>query len=605
MIIKRIRRSANRQRRSLKEIGTIVNVLSTYVLNASTDKLLAADGENALARYVLDTHILDGHVTEPGEKVDLHGTRCLHGNELMHHQRQMLAANLLAPRAMNPIEHYMLSWQSDELPVRAQVEEAVEIFAQEMGYQNCQIVWATHSNTANYHLHVVVNRIDLALKKVAIPGDGWEIDRLHQVTALIEDAQGWASEPNTIYTARGGEVRERLTGKVMRRANGSRLGCDTRKKTSPEKWRSPELAAVADALRSAQTWRHLHNCLNKLDATYQQKGSGAVITIGEVRMKASDLGREFSYGEMTKRLGQFTPDPFCERDAYEGYLAGLRAERARVREALNEALAHLRARRSAMKKKARAEKESHATLIEEARRLRCLDLAEAQIKKAFDRARATISQNQLRREAWHKANCPDPYQVELPVLVFAHNDARDEEIAAAHGLNRQDYGHAVEYRRSDGTLAISDAGLVLVVDPSDRNATAASLALAHRRGDFIPVSGPPPFQRVCREIAMAKGYALVLTTGESLHDPAVVDEKVPSSKSANDRSSKTGTPSSKERSSSEPKTSERTPPERSAFRKAPNHFPRFPQPSRHEEDDELCDAVRFEAMKERGKGSGL
>ncbi|MCA0978810.1 relaxase/mobilization nuclease domain-containing protein [Qipengyuania flava] len=605
MIIKRIRRSAKRQRRSLQEIGRIVNVLSTYVLNASTDKLLAADGENALASYVLDTQILEGHATAPGEKVDLHGVRRLLGNQLSQQQRQMLAANLLAPRAMDSIEHYILSWQSGELPVPAQVEEAVDIFAQEMGFENCQIIWATHSNTPNYHLHLVVNRVDLARQKVVTPAGGWDIDRLHQVSSLIEDAQGWASEPNSIYTARGGEVRERSTGKVMRRANGSRQGCDIRKKASAEKGRSPEYPAVADALKAAQTWQELHNRLSKLHATYRQKGSGAVITIGEVQMKASDLGREFSYGEMTKRLGHFTPDLFCERDAYEDYLAGLRAERARVREALNEALAQLRARRLAMKKKARAEKESHATLIDEARRLRCLDLAEAQIKKAFDRARATISQNQLRREAWHKANCPDPYQVELPVLVFAHNYARDEEIAAAHGLNRQEYDHAVEYRRDDGTLAISDAGIVLVVDPSDRNAIAASLALAHRRGDFIPVFGPPSFQQVCREVAKAKGYALVLATGEALHDPAVVDEKVASSKSVNESTSKTGTQSKKELSSSEPKNSEKTPPQKSAPRRTPNHFSRFPQPSRDDENDELSDAVRLAAMKGRRNGSSL
>ena len=66
MIVKRIRKGAPRKRRSFDEIRTIVNVLSTYVLNASTDRSLMYDGENALAKYVLDTQILAGHPVEVG-----------------------------------------------------------------------------------------------------------------------------------------------------------------------------------------------------------------------------------------------------------------------------------------------------------------------------------------------------------------------------------------------------------------------------------------------------------------------------------------------------------------------------------------------------------
>ena len=578
-------------------------MLSAYVLNASTDKLLASDGENALGRYVLDTQILNGHATEIGEKVDRHGTRCLVGSELSHHQRQMLAATLLAPGARDPLEHYMMSWQADEFPEPTQIDEAVDIFAEEMGYSNCQIVWATHSNTCNYHLHLVVNRIDLAQQKVVTPGGRWEIDRLHQVTALVEDAQGWSQEPNAIYQADQGEVRERLTGKLMRRADGSRDGCATRKKTAPEKSRNPEFETIAEALREARSWQDLHIRLSKVNAAYREKGSGAEIVIGKVRMKASDFGRDFSYGEMTKKLGAYTPDPFRERDPFEDYQAALRAERARVREAQNEALAQIKARRLAMKKKARAEEETYATVIEEARRLRCFDLAEAAVKKAFDRARATIAQNQLRREAWYKANCPHAFQPELPVLVFLQNVARDEEIAAAHGLNRRDFFDAVEYRRSDGTLAISDAGIVLVVDPSDRNAIAASLALAHRRGDFIPVSGPPSFQQVCREIAKARGYKLQLSTGELLHDPALETQNTRAEESSahpvgGSVSSQGAVPRRSRVTAPNPKKAEQTKP---VSRLSSSSFPRLPDKPHEVGGEDLSDEVLWAAKN--GKNS--
>ena len=341
MIVKRIRKFARRQRRPLREIGTIINVLSSYVLNASPGHEHASDGENALARYVFDTQILTGHSVAPGEKVDLFGSRGLIGDELAQHQRQMLAVNLLAPGTMDPVEHYVLSWQAGEFPTREQIEESIDIFATEMGFENCQIIWATHSNTRNYHLHLVVNRIDLSERKIVSPGDGWEIDRLHQIVALIEDQQGWTSEPNAIYTARRGEVRERATSKIVRRADGSREGCATRTRTAPEKWRTPEYAAVADVLRTARTWQDLHNRLLEFQASYRTKGSGAEIIVGKARMKATSFGREFAYRRMAARLGEYTPDLMAERDPFEIYREALRAERKRVRDALNEALEDL------------------------------------------------------------------------------------------------------------------------------------------------------------------------------------------------------------------------------------------------------------------------
>lgn len=608
MIVKRIRKGAPRKRRSLTEIRTILNVLSTYLLNASTDRSLMSDGENALTRYVLDTQVLAAHAVEAGEKVDLHGTRRLHGRALAEFQRQMLAVNLLVPGAMDPAEHYVMSWKSHEHPVLRQIEDAVDVFAEEMGYQDCQIVWATHSNTKNYHLHLLVNRIDLAQQKVVTPGDGWEIDRLHQIAALIEDAQGWECEPNAIYAAHAGQVRERETGKIMRRADGSRADCDTRKLVAPEKGSSPEYAAVAQALRSSETWQDLHNRLAKLDASYRTKGSGAVIAIGNERMKATSFGREFSYKRVTKKLGDYTPDLLRERDPYEDYLAALRAERARVREALNEVLAQLRAKRLAMKKRARAEEKTLATLMAEARRLRCFDLAEAEVKKAFDRARATIAETQLRREAWYKAGCPNPPQVELPALVFTLNASRDQMISKAHGLIRQEYEHGVEYRRTDGGLAISDAGVVLVVDPGDRNAIAVSLALAHQRGDFIPVSGPLAFQKICREIAKTEGYRLQLSSGELLHGPALEAQSTRAEESGADRAC--GPESSQEAVSASSSATTASlkkmhPTKRATSTPSPSGSSRFGVRRGDVGDGDLSDEVRWAALKGKSGRSGI
>ena len=605
MIVKRIRRNAPRKRRSLGEIRTIVNVLSTYVLNANKDRSLMCDGENALARYVLDTQVLGAHEVEAGEKVDLHGTRCLQGSALAEFQRQMLAANLLVPGAMDPAEHYVMSWKAHEQPVLRQIEDAVDVFAEEMGYQDCQIVWATHSNTKNYHLHLLVNRIDLAQQKVVSPGGRWEIDRLHQIAALIEDAQGWESEPNSIYASIGGEVCERATGKIMRRANGSRTGCDTRRFAPPERWRSSENVAVAEALRSACSWQDLHNRLAKLNSAYRTKGSGAEIWINGELMKASSFGREFSYGAMTERLGDYAPDPLRERDAYESYLVALREERRRVREALNQALAELRERRKRLKKKILADKSEYKAIIAAARLELSFDLAEAEVKKAFDRARATIAETKLRRAQWYQAGQPAPTKVKLPEFIFTQNVTRDHAIARDHGLTGRTYDHAVEYRRDDGSLAVTDVGVVLIIHQIEKNVVAASLAMASTRGGRIRVTGSQEYLDICRDVAKAKGYTVVLENGETLHDPTMVDERTVSSKSANESMGKTNTPSQQKRGKTEPKMIDNYPPERRAARNTSTHSSSFPRGARDEAIDELSDAVRLAAWKRLGKGTGV
>lgn len=520
MIVKRIRQSAKRQQRPLREIGAIVRVLSSYVMDASMDRMLRSDGENALAQYVLDAQGQAGLAVDPGEKVHVHGTRCLVGDELVLHQQQMIAANLLAPGAKDPVEHYVSSWQTDEMPTTAQVDEAVDIFAQEMGYGGCQIIWATHANTANYHLHLVVNRIDLERRTVVSPGDGWEIDRLHQVTALIEDRQGWAPEPNAIYNSAGGEVRERATGKIVRRADGSRLGCGVRKRTAPERGQTPHYACIVAALRSALTWQDLHNRLVKLDASYRPKGSGAEIKIGDERMKATDFGRAFAFGKMTKKLGEYRPDIMVERDPYEIYQEALRAERKHVREALNATLADLRSRRKRTIEKATVEKAAYEAMITEERLNLRFDLAEAAVKESFDLARMTIAETFLNREAWHKAGQPDVPAVALPQIIFAPDIRRDEQIARGHGLHGREHYHAVEYPGADDKLAITDYGVVLIVHRCDKSVIEAALAMGNLRGDGITVEGSRQFLELCREIAEERGYTLLTLDRTLFYAPA-------------------------------------------------------------------------------------
>lgn len=518
MIIKRIRESALRKRRSLQRIEAIVNALTTYAIDAEPELLEALAGESRAANYVLN--VVDLGV-EPGEKVEFHGTRNLVGESLVQHQHQMLSACLLVPNAADPLEHYVISWREGEHPDRKQVEEVVSIFTAEMGYERSQVVWAIHSNTSHWHLHIVTSRINLSEGKIVTPGGGWEIDRLHQVLALVEDQQGWSSEKNAIYFAREGVVYDRETKRIVRRADGSRDGCYRRKAKSPEKGRAPEHSKIAQALRNATSWRDLHYRLAQHDAAYLTKGSGAEILIVGQRMPASDFGREFALKRMEVRLGPYEPDALRERDPHELYQAALRDERARLRDALNAALSELRRRRAlALKHVRRREQNQFQQAITEERLQLAFDQVEQRVKHEFDWIRRTISASYLNRDRWYQAGQPPAAAVSLPQIIYAGYDPRDRDVAEEHGFAARQHAAGTEYVDSFGERALSDYGVVLLVHQNDLAAVEVALSLASKRSDLVTVSGSPAFLELCRQVGRARGFNILDDKGQSLNPPA-------------------------------------------------------------------------------------
>jgi len=88
-----------------------------------------------------------------------------------------------------PYKHYVLSWEEDKekyYPVAS--TQLVRDFCKEMGLHNCQYFFVKHQDTANPHIHLIVNRIDMINKKPIIFRDemGFEINRIHQVREKLE-----------------------------------------------------------------------------------------------------------------------------------------------------------------------------------------------------------------------------------------------------------------------------------------------------------------------------------------------------------------------------------------------------------------------------------
>lgn len=517
MVIKRIRSSARRKHRPLEHVRDEIEALTAYVLHVQSERLLQLEAPTRATNYILDAKGAAALGIETGEKVEFHGTRNLVSTNLQHHQQQMAAACLLAPNAKDPMEHYIVSWRAGECPNKAQIEEVVDIFAEVMGYQDCQIVWAVHSNTSQLHLHIVVNRIDLITRRVVSPAGGWEIEGLHQVIALVEDEQGWSSEENALYYARHGVVFDRVTDQVVRHSDGSRTG-HYRRQEPLEIGERDGNQAIAAALRSATSWRDLHYRLAKVHTSYSTKGSGAQLFVRDQRIKASDFGREYSFKNMVARLGPYEPDVTKEIDPHDVYRAALHDERVRLRDAMNDAIATLRRRRAAALKHAKLrQQDQYLQVITEARFELAFDRAEAAIRREFDLVRRTIAASYLNHERWLLAGKPAAMAVKLPEIIFAGVDSGDRDVAYDRGFQVEPHAGFIEYMYESGKSAVTDYGILLVVHKIDVAAIELALSLATKRAETVTISGSPAFVETCRAIARAHAFYVVDDDGRPLN----------------------------------------------------------------------------------------
>jgi hypothetical protein len=74
--------------------------------------------------------------------------------------------------------------------------------------------------------------------------------------------------------------------------------------------RSAERVAIEDgapAIRSARSWREVHQVLAERGMRFERKGSGAILWVADQPVKASGAGRDCSMSALQKRLGDYEP----------------------------------------------------------------------------------------------------------------------------------------------------------------------------------------------------------------------------------------------------------------------------------------------------------
>lgn len=259
----------------------------------------------ASIRALVD-YIREPHNKNPDEKVLYANGRGFICDTHAGQREEMVALAFEAVRSQYPVNHYILSWREGEHPTPEQVEEAVTIFLAELGLDGHQVIYGLHGDTDNIHLHIAVNRVHPETSKVVKVNRGFDLEAALRAVAKIEHAQGWQREKNSLYEVLDdGEVaRTRTTEK---RQWVSRRGRDMENRTGEKSAQRIAIEDGAAIIERAQTWEQLHRELAAVGMRYEKTGSGAVVFVGDVAVKASSVSRNASLSKLQKRLGAYQP----------------------------------------------------------------------------------------------------------------------------------------------------------------------------------------------------------------------------------------------------------------------------------------------------------
>ena len=243
------------------------------------------------------------HNKKPQEKIECAGGRNFLSSTHVGQKTEMIALARESAHSRMPVSHWIFSWQEGEQPTREQVEELVDLFLEKMELTGHQTVYGLHYDTDNYHLHIAVNRMNPETGKVVLPFNGLDIREAHKIVAFVEHKQGWASEESSLYAVlEDGELARRRTGHEIK---PKQAALDFEHATGEKSAQRIAQERGHDIIKNAKSWAELHERLAGVGLRFEKKGSGAIIFVGGIAVKASSVDRAFSMGKLFTRLGNF------------------------------------------------------------------------------------------------------------------------------------------------------------------------------------------------------------------------------------------------------------------------------------------------------------
>ena len=253
-------------------------------------------------------YIRHPHNKNPQEKIEYAGGRNFISGTHSGQKLEMISLAKESVHSKMPVTHWIFSWKEGEQPSRKQIEEIVDLFLEKMELGGHQTIYGLHYDTDNYHLHIAVNRVNPETGKVIQPHKGFDIKEAHKIVAFVEHIQGWESEKNSLYTVlENGELARRLKGREIKpRQEALNFECAKGEKSAQRIAQERGHSII----ENSKSWEELHQQLAKTGLRFEKKGSGAIIFVDDIVVKASSVDRAFSMGKLCKKLGDFIPGAY-------------------------------------------------------------------------------------------------------------------------------------------------------------------------------------------------------------------------------------------------------------------------------------------------------
>ncbi|MDA8381748.1 MAG: relaxase/mobilization nuclease domain-containing protein [Betaproteobacteria bacterium] len=508
-------------------------------------------------------YMREPHNRNPAEKVLYAGGRgfIADGHEAQREEMVALASEVV--RSANPVNHYVISWREGEQPTPEQIEQAVEIVLDEFGMQGHQVVYALHHNTDNLHLHVAINRVHPETLKCVEINKGFDIEAAHRAIARIEHEQGWERERNGRY-----QVSD--VGKLGR----EHVDTDTRRKPSQQRRdmenqtgeKSAERVAIENAapiIKQARTWEQLHRELAAKGLRYERKGSGALIYVGDVAVKASAADRSASLSALQKRLGPFEaahnhqpiavrePEPLTGGEAsppgWQDYIAGRKehyANKAQAKLELDLRIEHERGELAARQKQERQSTfagswKGHGAELNAMRSIMAAQHAAAKAELRERHARERAQHRQRFRpwpgfEEWQRSHGNPEladawrHRASEPQHMEGEGEPRPK-LRDIRAFTAEVVGANVHYTRQDTTgrnvpASFIDRGRRIDIhDWRDHDSLLAALQVASQKWPKgITLTGSDEYKAACVKLAVANGFRIA---NEELQDAIAAERE--------------------------------------------------------------------------------
>ncbi len=203
--------------------------------------------------------------------------------------REMLVTQAQNKRAKSDkTYHLLLSFRPGEEPTPEVLRRVEKEVCERLGFGEYQRIAVVHHDTDNIHMHVAINKIHPTRFTIHDPHRDFKI--LATACAELEK------------TLQLREDNHEKTGKT----EGERQAGDMEAMTGQESLLSYVKRECLPGMREAESWDALHEVLAKAGLKLTPRGNGLVIADASGAMvKASDVDRSFSKGNLEKRLGAF------------------------------------------------------------------------------------------------------------------------------------------------------------------------------------------------------------------------------------------------------------------------------------------------------------